>query len=93
MVVTLPPQWTESHNSICIFKSCLESVQSEKSKRASAKQQMVIWSDLQRLAILRQGSIYFVPLDKLIALLPQSRRTNLFRPPLFRQPFHQDVRL
>ena len=40
----LPPQWTESHNSICIFKSCLESVQSEKSKRASAKQQMVIWS-------------------------------------------------
>jgi hypothetical protein len=50
-------------------------------------------TDLQRLAILRQGSIYFVPLDKLIALLPQSRRTNLFRPPLFRQPFHQDVRL
>jgi hypothetical protein len=40
-------------------------------------------TDLQRLAILRQGSIYFVPLDKLISLLPQSRHTNLFRPPLF----------
>ena len=40
----LPPQWTKSHDSICIFKSCLEPVQLEKSMRASAKQQVVIWS-------------------------------------------------
>jgi hypothetical protein len=49
-------------------------------------------TDLQRLAILCHSLVYFVPLEELIALFPESRSTNFAWPPFFGQSFHQYVR-